>query len=74
MSPALHSTGHNHSLSSDTSDNLGLRGDNKRSAMQVTLYLTIDFHQAFCGDIADNLQTIANDCSTTPRYEHRFLL
>ena len=36
------STVHNHSLRSYTSDDLRLRRDNKRSAMQVTLYLTID--------------------------------
>jgi hypothetical protein len=34
---------HNNSLSNDTSDDLGLWRDNQRSAMQVTLYLTIDF-------------------------------
>ncbi len=38
----LHSTVHNHSLGSDTSDDMRLRRDNKRRAMQVTLYLTID--------------------------------
>jgi hypothetical protein len=38
----LHPTVHNHLLSSDTSDNLGLRRDNERSAMQFALYLTID--------------------------------
>jgi hypothetical protein len=38
----LHSTVHNHSLSSDASDDLRLWGDNERSAMQIALYLTID--------------------------------
>jgi hypothetical protein len=38
----LHFTVHDHPLRSDTSDDFGFRGDNERSAMQVTLYLTID--------------------------------
>jgi hypothetical protein len=38
----LHSTIHNHLLSSDASDNSALRRNNERSAMQVALYLTID--------------------------------
>lgn len=42
LNRALHSTVHNHSLSSDASDDLRLRSDNKRSAMQIALYLTID--------------------------------
>jgi hypothetical protein len=42
LNGALHSTVHNYPLSSDTSDDLGTRRDNERSAMQVTLYLTID--------------------------------
>jgi hypothetical protein len=43
LNGAFHSAVHNHSLGSDTSDDLGIWRDNKRSAMQVTLYLTIDF-------------------------------
>jgi hypothetical protein len=42
LNGALHPTVHNHLLSSDTSDNLGLWRDNERSAMQVALYLTVD--------------------------------
>jgi hypothetical protein len=38
----LYSTVHHHLLSSDASDDLGLRRHNERSAMQVTFYLTID--------------------------------
>ena len=38
----LHSTVHNHLLRVDTSDNLGLWRHNERSALQVTLNLTID--------------------------------
>ena len=39
---SLYLTVHDHPLCSDSSDDLGLRGDNERSAMLVTLYLTID--------------------------------
>jgi hypothetical protein len=42
LNGALHSTVHNHALSSDASDDLRLRGDNERSAVQIALYLTID--------------------------------
>ena len=42
LNGSLNFTIHNHALSSDTSDDLGLRRDNERTAMQVTLYLTID--------------------------------
>jgi hypothetical protein len=38
---------------------------NKRSAMQVPLYLTIDFDEPFCRDIAYNLQSVTNDRSIT---------
>jgi hypothetical protein len=43
LNGTLDSAVHNNSLSNDTSDDLGLWRDNQRSAMQVTLYLTIDF-------------------------------
>ena len=49
---SLHLTVHNHALGNDSSDDLGLRRDNERSAMQVTLYLTIDLDQAICGHMA----------------------
>ena len=35
--------------------------------MQVILYLTIDLDQPVCGDMALNLQSVANDCFTAPR-------
>ena len=63
---ALHSTVHNHSLSGDASDDLGSGRDDELSAMQVALYLTIDLDQAFCGHIAYNLQSVTDDCSTSP--------
>ena len=40
----LNFTVHNHALSNDTSDDLGLRRDNERSALQVALNLTIDLN------------------------------
>jgi hypothetical protein len=42
LNGALHPTVHNHLLGSDTSDNLGLRRDDERYAMQIALYLPID--------------------------------
>jgi len=48
----LNFTVHNHALSNDTSDDLGLRRDNERSALQVALYLTIDLDLPLCGDMA----------------------
>ena len=42
LNGALHPTVHNHLLRSDTSDDLGVRRDNERRAMEVTFYLTID--------------------------------
>jgi hypothetical protein len=48
----LHFTVHNHLLGSNASDNPTLRRNNERSAMNITLYLTIDLDQAFCGDMA----------------------
>jgi hypothetical protein len=41
---SLHFTVHDHPLRRDTSDDLGLRGDNECRAMQVTLNLTIDLN------------------------------
>src|SRR6185312_9792810 len=65
LNGTFHSAAHNHSLGSDTSDDLGTWRDNKRSAMQVPLYLTIDFDEPFCRDIAINLQSVTNDRSIT---------
>jgi hypothetical protein len=42
LNRALHPTVHNHSVSSDASDDLRLRRDNERRTMQIALYLTID--------------------------------
>ena len=42
LNGALYSTVHNHLLRSDTSDDLSVRRDNERRAMEVTFYLTID--------------------------------
>ena len=62
---ALHFTVHNHLLSGDGSNDLGIRRDNERSALQVPLYLAIDFDCAICGDSASNLQATTDDCSST---------
>ena len=43
LNGTLHFAVHNHSLGSDTSDDLGFWRDNKGRAMHITLYLTIDF-------------------------------
>src|SRR5215510_6536728 len=58
LNGTFHSTIHNHLLGSDASDNSALRRNNERGAMQVALYLTINLDQAFCGDIAENFQSI----------------
>jgi hypothetical protein len=43
LNGALHSTVNNHLLSGNASDNPTLWRNNERSALKVTLYLTIDF-------------------------------
>jgi hypothetical protein len=40
----FHSTVYNHSRSSDTSNDLGIWRDDKRSATHITLYLTVDLN------------------------------
>jgi hypothetical protein len=38
----FHSTVHNHTLGSDTSNDLGIRRNDKRSATHIAFYLAID--------------------------------
>src|SRR5262245_29487513 len=71
---SLASTVYDNVFGGDTSDNVSLRRDDERSAMQITLYLAIDLNQSICGDMSYNFESVADDCSTALRSEHRFLL
>jgi hypothetical protein len=49
---SLDSAVYDHVFGNDASDNVSLRRDNERSAMKITLYLTIDLDQPICRDMS----------------------
>jgi hypothetical protein len=48
---------------------LSIWRNDQRSAAHITFYLTVDLNQSFRADATHNLQTAADDRTTTPEHD-----
>src|SRR5262249_34430620 len=66
---SFYSTVYNDLLCRDASMDLSIWRNDQRSAAHITFYLTVDLNQSFRADATHNLQTAADDRTTTPEHD-----